>query len=275
MTLDKIRHKLHEIIFEAETTAGKAFDIALIACVSLSVICVVLESVGSIQAQYGDLLYRLEWFFTILFTIEYLLRIWVLQRPRNYVFSFFGIVDLLALIPTYGSLLFPGAQSLLAIRALRVLRIFRILKLTRYTAASQLLVSALAHSRAKITVFLVTVVNVIIIVGSVMYFVEGPANGFTSIPVSIYWAVVTMTTVGFGDIVPKTGLGQFISALLMIFGYGLIAVPTGIVSAELASASKSMRLTRSCVHCSKEGHEAEATYCDMCGGNLESYEAKS
>lgn len=274
MELNKLRHKLHEIIFEAETPAGKAFDIVLIVCVALSVLCVIFESVESIQLQYRDILYKLEWFFTILFTLEYLLRIWILQKPRKYVFSFFGLVDLLAIIPTYGSLLFPGAQSLLAIRALRLLRVFRILKLTRYTAASQLLLTAMIQSRAKITVFLLTVVNVIIIVGSLMYFVEGRENGFTSIPVSIYWAVVTMTTVGFGDIVPKTEFGQFISALLMIFGYGIIAVPTGIVTAELASASKTIRLTRSCLHCAKEGHDAEAEYCNMCGGHLELYKAK-
>lgn len=271
MDINRIRHKLHEIIFEAETPAGKAFDIVLIGCVTLSVLCVILESVTSVQLKYGDILYKLEWFFTVLFTVEYFLRIWILQRPRSYIFSFFGIVDLLAIIPTYASFFFPGAQSLLAIRALRLLRVFRILKLTRYTAASQLLLTAMIQSRAKITVFLLTVVNVIIIVGSLMYFIEGRENGFTSIPVSIYWAVVTMTTVGFGDIVPKTEIGQFISALLMIFGYGIIAVPTGIVTAELASASKTMRLTRTCLHCAKEGHDAEASYCDMCGGHLESY----
>ncbi len=266
--MEHLRQKIHEIIFEAETPAGKAFDIALIAAVVLSITCVILESVASISAEYGAILYGLEWFFTILFTIEYGLRIFSIKKPSRYIFSFFGIIDLLSIIPTFMSIFLPGAQSLMAIRAFRLLRVFRVLKLTRYTQASQLLATAMKESRAKIAVFLLTVVNVIIIFGTVMYFIEGKENGFTSIPVSIYWAIVTMTTVGFGDIVPLTPLGQFISAVLMIFGYGIIAVPTGIVSAELAQAAKKTQFTRVCTHCSKEGHASEARFCDHCGEDL-------
>lgn len=262
------RHRLHEIIFEADTKAGKAFDVILIISIITSVIVVMLDSVASYQAIYGDWFYRIEWFFTILFTIEYVLRIVSVVKARSYIFSFYGIVDLLSILPTYISILLPGSQYFLVIRILRVLRVFRVLKFTQYLIEVDQLRKALASSRRKITVFVFTVMTITVIVGSLMYVIEGAENGFTSIPKGIYWAIVTLTTVGYGDISPQTNLGQMLSAMIMILGYGIIAVPTGIVTVELSKAQPGKRTTEVCRYCSREGHDADAEYCKYCGGKL-------
>ena len=263
------RHRLHEVIFEADTTAGKTFDVTLLMAIVGSVVVVMLDSVASINGRYGDLLYALEWFFTLLFTVEYGARILSVRRPASYVFSFFGVVDLLAMLPTYLSVFFVGSQSLLVIRALRLLRLFRVLKLGHYLAEARVLRTALLASRAKITVFLVSILSIAIIAGALMYLIEGSAGGFDSIPRGVYWAIVTMTTVGYGDIAPQTVLGQFAAGCLMILGYGIIAVPTGIVSVELAQASRAQPVsTQACLECSAEGHDADAVYCRYCGADL-------
>jgi len=230
-----------------------------------------LETVSEIQISYGKIFYGLEWFFTILFTIEYLFRLGCVLRPLKYATSFFGIVDLLAIVPTYLSLIIAGTQSLLVIRVLRLLRIFRVFKLARFLVEAQLLVEALKASRHKITVFLLTVLSVVIITGAFMYLIEGPENGFTSIPRSVYWAIVTMTTVGYGDIAPQTFLGQTLAAMVMILGYGIIAVPTGIFSAHLIKlyGDKDKPVsTQACQACSAEGHDVDASYCKCCGSKL-------
>ena len=229
------RNKLHEIIYEADTPAGKLFDLILMVVIIASIILVMLESVKSIDSKYHDLLNVLEWVITILFSLEYLARIVTVNKPIKYITSFYGIIDLLSTIPKYLSLIFAGTHALVALRALRLLRVFRILKLARYLGASNNLLQALKASRAKISVFLFAVVIAAIILGTIMYLVEGEENGFTNIPKSVYWCIVTLTTVGFGDIAPSTPLGQFIASLVMILGYGIIAVPTGIVSAEYTS----------------------------------------
>ncbi len=262
------RGRLHEIIFGAETPAGKAFDVLLIASIVISVLVVMLDSVRSLNAQYGSFFYKVEWFFTLLFTCEYLLRLLCIARPLKYAASFFGIIDLLAIIPTYLSLILPGAQYLLVIRIIRVLRIFRILKLAHYIGEANLLLQALRASSRKITIFLFTVLTLIIIFGSLIYIIEGEANGFTSIPRSIYWAIVTMTTVGYGDISPKTNLGQTLAALVMISGYSIIAVPTGIVSAEISQRSNRRIRTRPCPDCGSRDHDPAAVYCQYCGEKL-------
>ena len=262
------RARTHEIIFGADTPAGKTFDIALIACIIVSVVAVMLDSVSGIRRVHGGLLYKMEWFFTILFTIEYTVRLLCVGRPWKYATSFFGIVDLLAVIPTYLSIIVPGSQYLLVIRILRVLRIFRVLKIVQYVSETNLLLHALRASRRKITVFLFTVLTLVIIFGSLMYIIEGEDNGFTSIPRSVYWAVVTLTTVGYGDISPKTGFGQGVAALVMIMGYSIIAVPTGIVTVELAEAYRRKVSTRACTECSAEGHDVDAVHCKACGAKL-------
>lgn len=267
-TMKHLKKELYRIIFEAETPGGRLFDVLLIVAVIASTICVSLESVAAIKERYEGALHAAEWFFTLLFTVEYITRIVVFKRPLSYVFSFFGLVDLVSIIPTYLSLLFPGAQMLLAVRVLRLLRLFRVLKLTRYTTATSLLMAAIRESRPKIVVFLWAVASAVIIVGSVMYLVEGPENGFTSIPRSIYWAVVTMTTVGYGDIVPRTPFGQFLAMLMMIGGYAFIAVPTGIMTVELSNLSRKEDFTRCCSFCAKEGHESSALFCSACGKTL-------
>jgi len=259
---------LHEVIFEADTPAGKAFDVALLWSIVLSVLAVMLDSVGSITNEYGTLLRSVEWFFTILFTIEYILRLISVGRPLRYAKSFFGIVDLLAIIPTYLSLLFAGSHYLLVIRTLRLLRIFRVLKLAHYLSEVDVLSRALRASRHKIIVFVFTVLTVVIIIGSLMYVIEGEKNGFTSIPRSIYWAIVTITTVGYGDISPKTNLGQALAAFAMILGYGIIAVPTGIVTFEISNASRKQISTHACLQCSAEGHDYDAAHCKYCGAKL-------
>ncbi|MCB9358997.1 ion transporter, partial [Candidatus Woesearchaeota archaeon] len=255
------------IIYEADTPSGLAFDIVLLFAIIASVIAVVLESVPSFQAAHGSLFRVIEWTFTILFTIEYALRIYCIKKPKSYIFSFFGIIDFLSIIPTYLSLMFVGAQMFLVLRILRLLRVFRILKLSRYVVQADILWKALKESRYKIIVFLFTVVSIALVMGAIMYIVEGPQNGFESIPHGMYWAIVTLTTVGFGDIVPHTILGQFIAGFLMILGYGIIAVPTGIVSVELAKVS-GISTRNSCENCGKEGHDSDAKFCKYCGEKL-------
>jgi len=262
------RHTLHEVIFEADTPAGKWFDVLLIAAILISVLMVMLDSVAAIRNAYGRIFLAGEWFFTILFTIEYVLRLLSVGRPGAYATSFFGAVDLLAILPTYLSIIIPGAQYLLVIRILRVLRIFRILKLVQYLGEARLLTQALRASQRKITVFLFVVLTLVIIFGSLIYLIEDPKNGFTSIPRSIYWSIVTLTTVGYGDIFPKTNLGQLLSAVIMIIGYGIIAVPTGIVTVELTQAFTRKISTQACPECSAEGHDADAKYCKYCGSGL-------
>jgi len=267
-SLGKYRETLHEIIFEADTPAGKLFDIILIVSIVLSVIVVMLDSVSTIRNSYGGFLVLSEWFFTFLFTIEYFLRLSCVGRPFKYATSFFGIVDLLAIIPTYLSLFLPGSQFLLVIRILRVLRIFRVFKLVQYLVEIRLLNQALRASRRKIVVFLFTVFTLVIIFGSMMYVIEGEKNGFTSIPRSIYWSIVTLTTVGYGDISPKTGFGQALAAVIMIIGYAIIAVPTGIVTTEIACATGRKVSTQACQACSAEGHDIDAKCCKYCGAKL-------
>ncbi|MBT4501507.1 MAG: ion transporter [Gemmatimonadetes bacterium] len=262
------RLKLHEIIFEADTPVGKTFDIVLILSILLSIVVVMLDSVRYFSERHGDLLYAAEWFLTILFTVEYILRLICVGRPLLYATSFFGVVDLLAILPTYISLIVPGSQYLVVIRTLRMLRIFRVLKLAKYLGEAQYLLQALQASRRKITIFLFTVLNLVVIVGALMYVIEGAENGFTSIPHSIYWAIVTLTTVGYGDISPQTSLGQALASMVMILGYAIIAVPTGIVTAEMALGRNRQVSTQACTVCSAEGHDSDAEYCKYCGAKL-------
>ena len=260
------KERLHEIIFEADTRKGKLFDVILIISIILSVIVVMFDSITAYRVAYGDMLYQMEWFFTILFTIEYILRIISVKNKRGYIFSFFGLVDLFSILPTYISLLLPGSQYFLTIRVLRVLRVFRVLKFTQYITEVQYLRKALVSSRRKIAIFIFTVVTITVIVGSLMYVVEGGEHGFSSIPKGIYWAIVTLTTVGYGDISPQTPLGQLMSAMIMIMGYGIIAVPTGIVTVELGKADRDRDYTTQvCPHCSQEGHDSDAVHCKYCG----------
>lgn len=261
---------MHEVIYEADTPVGKAFDLALLAMIVVSVVAVILESVESIEVAYGPLLRQIEWTLTILFTIEYLLRLISIGRPTRYIFSPLGIIDLLAILPTYLSLVFVGSQSLLVIRALRLLRAFRVLKLAHFVGEASMLGAAMRASARKIVVFLFFVITLVIIIGAVMYLVEGRENGFVNIPVSIYWTIVTMTTVGYGDLAPQTVLGRFIASVVMILGYGIIAVPTGIVTSEL-TFGRSRRApvsTQVCLQCAHEGHDADARHCKFCGSEL-------
>ncbi len=262
------RESVRTVIFEAHTPAGKAFDVALIIAIVASVLAVMLDSVGWIHERFGGLLYAVEWLFTVLFTIEYVLRLWSIEHPLLYARSFYGLVDLLGILPTYLSLALAGTQYLLVIRVLRVLRVFRVLRMVRYMGEAQILADALRASRRKITVFVAGVLALVIIFGSFMYLIEGPEHGFTSIPKSIYWAVITLTTVGYGDLVPLTPLGQAMATVVMIMGYGIIAIPTGIVTMELSEASRRAANTRVCRHCAAEGHVPEAIYCWRCGERL-------
>lgn len=263
-----VRALTHRIIFGHDTPAGKAFDLALIWLIILSVGVVMLESVEAIRLQYGTLLRQLEWGFTIAFTVEYVVRLWCVERPLRYARSFFGVVDLLAILPTYLSVLLPGGQALLTVRLLRLLRVFRILKLAHHVAEATVLLRALRASRNKITVFIATVLTIVVIVGSMMYLIEGASSGFTSIPRSVYWAIVTLTTVGYGNVAPETAIGQALAAVIMIMGYSIIAVPTGIVTVELSQEVRRMRGERKCVACHAGGHEADAIYCRYCGEPL-------
>jgi voltage-gated potassium channel len=262
------RTKIYEVIFEADTPSGKLFDVLLIVAILLSVTVVFLESIEVLKNDYGRIFFALEWGFTILFTIEYFLRIISVNKPLRYIFSFYGIIDFLSIAPTYLSLIVVGSQYLLAIRILRLLRVFRVFKLTNLLTQSNILVGALKASRAKIAVFLFAVLTSVVVIGAIIYVVEGPENGFTSIPVSMYWAIVTLTTVGYGDISPQTPLGQFIASIVMILGYAIIAVPTGIVSVEIASAAKKQVTTQVCPNCLSEGHDKDAVYCKHCGSKL-------
>jgi voltage-gated potassium channel len=259
------RKRLRQIIFESDTPAGKTFDVVLIWSIVLSVMTVMLESVAGIRAAYGDVLYAIEWFFTILFTVEYVLRLICVERPLRYATSFFGVVDLLAVIPTYISLFFPGSQYFLSIRILRLLRVFRVFKLTEYLDEASVLTGALLASRRKVSVFLFAVMTVVVTIGSVMYVVEGEEHGFTDIPTSIYWAIVTMTTVGYGDISPHTPLGKALASVVMIIGYSIIAVPTGIVTVEISEAARRRVAARSCAACGRGGHDIDAVHCKYCG----------
>ncbi len=257
------------IIFEADTPAGKAFDVALIISILLSVGAVMLDTIDSVHARFGPWLYAIEWLFTIGFTIEYALRLWCIDNTKAYARSFYGIIDLLGIIPTYLSLWFTGTQYLLVVRILRVLRVFRVLRMVRYVGEAELLIQAMKASRRKITVFVFTVLSLVVIFGSLMYLIEGPTNPkFASIPDSMYWAVTTMTTVGFGDITPETPAGRALATLIMVLGYGIIAVPTGIMTLEINEASRRRANTRTCPECSLEGHAQEATYCRRCGAHL-------
>ncbi len=267
------RAKLYGVIFGHTTRAGRAFDLALIVAIGLSVLAVIMESVEAVRTEHGEALRAAEWGFTVLFTVEYVLRLLCVAQPRRYALSFFGLIDLLALLPTYLSIFFPGAQALLVIRTLRFVRVFRILKLVQYLSEADLLGRALWSSRRKIFVFIFVVLTLDVIFGALMYVVEGAENGFDSIPRSIYWAVVTLTTVGYGDISPQTNLGQAIATFIMILGYGIIAVPTGIVTAEIANASRvpgpgGMVARPACLVCGLAEHTPDARYCRRCGERL-------
>lgn len=273
MRFKNYKHRLHEIIYEADTPAGKAFDVLLLIFILSSVILVALESIYWIDDKHHELLNIAEWVITIIFSIEYILRIIAVSKPLKYILSPYGIIDLISTVPKYISLFFVGTQSLLALRALRLLRVFRILKLTRYVGESNSLLKALSRSRTKILVFMFSVVIICIIFGTIMYMVEDDASGFTSIPKSIYWCIVTMTTVGYGDIAPTSPLGQFIASVIMVLGYGIIAVPTGIVSAEFTSqAFKVDNNTQACPHCMTTQHKDNAIYCHQCGEILNEIE---
>lgn len=262
---------MHRIIFEADTPAGKLFDVLLLVFIMLSVLTVMLDSVPNIHSKMPQLFFDLEWFFTIIFTIEYLLRIYTVSKPfKNYIFSFYGIIDFLAILPTYLSILIAGSQYLMVIRIFRMIRVFRILKLGRFIGATELLKKSILSSRHKIFVFLEVVLTVVFIMGSLMYLIEGPESGFTSIPRGIYWAIVTLTTVGYGDIAPVTVMGQFVASVVMILGYAIIAVPTGIITVEMQKMeSKKLHLnTQVCSNCYFDAHDDDAKFCKHCGSKL-------
>lgn len=264
------RHRLHTIIFEADTPAGRAFDITLIVAIVTSVVLVLIDSMSGISERTRNALFAAEWVLTVLFTLEYIARLVAVRQPLRYATSFFGIVDLLAILPAYAGLVYAGGRYLLVIRILRLLRIFRIFKLAHFLNQAHLLTEALRASRIKIAVFLFTVLTLVVIIGALMYVVEGPEHGFTSIPTGMYWAVVTLTTVGYGDLAPRTDPGRFLASLVMILGYGIIAVPTGIVTTELMNAARHPGdiSGQACPSCSAEGHRAGARYCYSCGSSL-------
>ncbi|MFC3609648.1 ion transporter [Stutzerimonas tarimensis] len=268
MDLPNWRERLYIIIFFTNTPAGKLFDTWLLVVVTASLVVVMLDSVAAINLHYGTLLRALEWGFTTIFAIEYLLRIYSHPEPRKYVWSFYGVIDLLSILPAFLALIFADAQYLLVIRIIRLLRVFRVLKLTPYLSQANFLLVALRGSRQKIIVFLLSVSTLIVIYGTLMYVIEGPPHGFSSIPKSIYWAVVTLTTVGFGDIVPSTPLGQALATVVMITGYSIIAVPTGIFTAELANAMRADTLVHECPSCRKPSHEPGSAFCGRCGSQL-------
>ena len=266
--MNSYRQKLFDIIFEADTPAGKSFDLVLIFVILLSVLAVVLESIPSVAARFGPELHIFEWIITIVFTLEYIARIWTHPKPLQYIFSFYGIIDFLSIIPTYLDVILAGAMTFSVIRGLRLLRIFRIMKITRYSREGRIIIEALKASRVKILVFLFAVIVIVLVIGSLMYLIEGEESGFTSIPAGIYWAIVTLTTVGYGDITPMTLLGKTIASFVMIMGYGIIAVPTGIVTFEIATAVRHSREKRKCTHCGHAQHDADANYCKSCGDKL-------
>lgn len=263
------RFHLHEVIYESNTKAGKAFDIGLLIAIFTSIVVVMLDSVISIHLVHGKLFNKLEWVFSVLFTIEYILRLISIRKPVRYVFSLLGIIDLIALIPSYLSIFFVGAQSLLVFRALRLLRVFRIFKLGDFLTEINFLTQALKGSVRKISIFLLTVLTLTVILGSIMYLVEKRENGFSNIPESIYWAIVTITTVGYGDISPVTPTGKFVASVVMLIGYAIIAVPTGIITHDIAMASKQNKeKPESCPSCGREGHSEDALFCKHCGSSL-------
>lgn len=262
------RQRLHTVVFEADTAAGRAFDVAVIVCIVTSVAVVVLESIASIDQQWHRELFIAEIAFTTLFTIEYILRLIAVKRPLTYARSFLGLVDLFAFAPTWLSLIFPGAQLFLTLRVIRLLRIFRILKLTEYLSEAGVIASALRASRRKISVFLFAVLALVVLIGAMMYVVEGPENGFASIPTSMYWAIVTLTTVGYGDLSPQTPAGKFLASMVMIIGYAIIAVPTGIVTSEFTAARRAGHSRQACPSCGREGHDDDARHCKFCGSAL-------
>ncbi|MCH2356957.1 MAG: ion transporter [Pseudomonadales bacterium] len=269
-----LKKKIYDVIFGYESKAGRLFDIVLICMILSSVSAVLLDSVGSINIRFGYELLRLEWFFTIVFTIEYALRLYSTPNPRGYVFSFYGIIDLFSILPTYIAFLFPAAAYMVVIRILRVLRIFRILKLLRYMGEANLLFTALLNARRKIFIFLFSVMTLVVIFGAVMFVLEGPEHGFDNIPISIYWAIVTITTVGYGDISPQTPLGQMVASLAMICGYAIIAVPTGIIGAELMQevqrrGRRTLSFERECASCKASNHDTDANYCKYCSNPMQ------
>ncbi len=265
----KLKQKLYEIVFEADTKSGKAFDIFLLIAVVLSVIVVMLESVDTFASQHKKFLLIAEWFFTIIFSIEYILRILIINKKSKYIFSFYGIIDFLAILPTFVSLIIPGTyHSLVVIRSLRLLRVFRIFKLSRFVSESQSLLRALVSSKQKISVFFFFVIMIVILLGTIMYLIEDKEGGFTSIPQSIYWAIVTLTTVGYGDIAPVTDLGKLIAGAVMILGYAIIAIPTGIITSEMAKKNSKDITTQVCPECLKEGHDKDAEFCKFCGSEM-------
>ena len=263
------RHRLHTIIFESETRAGRLFDTTLLMMILLSILVVMLDSIESLHLAYGDIFFSLEWAFTILFTVEYVLRLMSVRRPMLYALSILGLIDLLSILPMYISVFVAGGQSLIVFRALRLLRIFRIFRLNHFLSEMRFLNVAIRSSLKKIAIFMLFVLMVVIILGSMMYVIEGKTNGFTSIPDSIYWAIVTITTVGYGDISPITPLGKLVASIIMLLGYGIIAVPTGIVTTEMAVAARTRKhINEACPTCGKEGHDDNANYCKFCGSRL-------
>jgi voltage-gated potassium channel len=274
--LDGWRLRIYTVIFEADTVAGRRFDVMLILAILISVGVVMADSVQSLSRQYKPVFSSLEWFFTIFFTLEYIARLVCVRRPLRYATSFFGVIDLLAVLPTYLALFFPELYALIDVRVLRLLRVFRVFKLAAYVSEYQSLAMALAASRRKILVFLSAVLMLVLIFGTIMYVIEGPGNGFTSIPTSVYWAISTLTTVGFGDLVPKTDFGRLIASFMMLMGWGTLAVPTGIVTAEMAAQRMGRRAalptTRSCHECLTEGHAESAKFCFNCGAELPTYQ---
>jgi len=263
----KFKKRLHEIIFEADTRAGKIFDEVLLVIILISIALVMIESMENVRAEYKQTLRVFEWIITIIFSIEYLARVWTVDKPKKYIFSLYGVIDLLAILPSFLGLIFTGGQSLMVIRALRLLRVFRILKLGRYTRAGRLIAATIWRSREKIIVFILFVFTLAIIIGTLMYLIEGEEHGFTDIPTSIYWAIVTLTTVGYGDLSPVTGIGQFLASFVMILGYSIIAVPTGIVTASLIGKHENLN-TQTCSKCMFDKHDDDALFCKKCGESL-------
>ncbi|WP_151448826.1 ion transporter [Lacisediminimonas profundi] len=268
------RRTMYAVIFESDTRAGRMFDLVLIGAILLSVLVVMLDSVQAISSRHSKTLNVLEWLFTIAFSVEYLARLACVRNPMRYAFSFFGIIDMLSILPTYLALLVPGTEVLLDIRILRLLRVFRILRLTEYVEEYGLLGQALLASRRKILIFLSVVMMIVLIMGTIMYIVEGPASGFTSIPTAIYWSITAVTTVGFGDVVPKTDLGRAIASVMMLIGWGILAVPTGIISSEMTAQrfGRVLTSTRRCQHCLSEGQETSARFCKDCGAAMDTAE---
>lgn len=265
---NRLRRRVHDIIFEAETGAGKLFDTLLLVAILVAVIAVMLDSVEEIEREYSTLLQGIEWVLTILFTIEYGLRLWSVRHPLHYAKSFFGVIDLLAILPTYLSLLFVGSQSLMVIRSIRLLRVFRVFKMARYLSEVMVLMHALRATRHKITVFLITVLALALILGTLMYVIEGREGGFSSIPAGFYWAIVTLTTVGYGDLAPQTLAGQVLAAAAMLLGYSMIIIPIGIFAIEVVKSHGKTSNPHACPTCMKAGHDDDAVYCKFCGGTL-------